>query len=321
MKLKKLTALLLLVTAMTVCALVTACKGQSATKIGTIPDITKGYYAENESASSVTINLDNYVDANGTTVTYTATSDNEDIVTVAVDGNMLTATLQGAAGNTFVTVFVYSNGKKAFSMAFAFTAKVYERVACIGDSLTYGHSWHNQSYPVYLQEALGETVEVRNFGVNGSAVTNRNESNYKLKYDTLQEYTDSLAFQPDIVVILLGSNDGYNWTGSAPTFEEEYTKLINSYLDNGAQHIVLVTSPPTLKNNAFNIQDSVLNAEVCPRQRAIAHQLGLPLVDARVAFEGMDSYESLFRPGDGVHFSVEGAQFVAQLVANTLFAL
>lgn len=322
MKLKKSTTLiLLLATFVATVAFVVACQGVSATQIEIIPDITKGYFVGNDASTIFTIDLDNYVNANGTKVTYSATIDNTDIATVEVEGSKLTVTLQGAEGNTFVTVFVYSNGKKAFSMSFALIARAYNRVACIGDSLTYGHSWHNQSYPVYLQEILGEAVEVRNFGVNGSAITNRNESNYKLKYDTLQEYTDSLAFQPDIVVILLGSNDGYNWTGSAPTFDEEYEKLINSYWNNGVQQIVILTSPPTLANNAFNIPDSVISSDVCPRQRAIAEQFGLPLVDVREAFEALDSYNTLFRTGDGVHFSVEGAEFVAQLVADMLLTL
>lgn len=322
MKLKKITTLtLLFITFVATCALVVACQTTKATQIGTIEDITKGYFAGNGDASSVTINLDDYVNANGSAVTYSAKSDNEDVATVFVQGSELTATLEGAEGKATITVAVFSDGKKSFSIDFTLTANVYRRVACIGDSLTYGHSWHNQSYPVYLQEFLGDEIEVRNFGVNGSAVTNRNESNYKLKYDTLQEYADSLEFQPDVVVIMLGSNDGFNWTGSAPTFEEEYAKLINSYLDNGVKQIVMLTSPPTLDKNAFNISNDVLKAEVCPRQRAIAEQFGLPLVDARQAFEALSSYDNLFRPGDGVHFSVEGAQFVAQLVADMLITL
>lgn len=194
----------------------------------------------------------------------------------------------------------------------------YTRVACVGDSLTYGHTWHDQSYPVYLQELLGDDVEVRNFGVNGSAVTNRSESTYTLKYDTLQEYTDSINFAPEVVVIMLGTNDGYNWTGSKPTFVEEYKKLIDSYFEAGAEQVVLLTSPPTLDGNAFNLPNGVIRDEVCPRQREVAAEYGLPLVDVRKAFEAQEDMESLFRPGDGVHFSVKGAKFVAEIVAPML---
>lgn len=47
------------------------------------------------------------------------------------------------------------------------------RVACIGDSLTWGFSlpdsWR-QSYPALLQERLGADYVVRNFGCNGASV-------------------------------------------------------------------------------------------------------------------------------------------------------
>ncbi len=304
----------------TVCVLTAAC-GNSVKKIGDIPNMTKGYFAGLESASCVTLNLEDYVKANGTEVTYTAASDNEEVATVTVEGNTLTANLVGNEGYSKITVTVNANGKKAFDLSFTLNANVYAKVACIGDSLTYGHSWNYQSYPVYLQEQLGSGVQVKNFGVNGCAVTNRNEPNYQLKYDTLKEYTNSKNFAPDIVVIMLGSNDGFNWTGSAPTFEEEYRKLIDSYIDNGAQQIVLLTSPPTLTPNAFNLPNDVIKTEVCPRQRALAEEYEFPLLDLRAVFEAHSDLESLYRPNDGVHFSVKGAQLVAELVAETVTKL
>lgn len=307
------TALLLLT-----CA---ACGNPTATKVRDISPVNKGYFPGNAEASSFTVELGDYVNTHGTSVTYDAKSADDEIATVTVEGSTLTATLQGSAGNTSITVAVNSNGKKAFDLSFTLYASVYERVACIGDSLTYGHTWHNQSYPVYLQGLLGEGVAVQNFGVNGAAVTNRSEASFKLKYDTLSQYTDSLAFAPDIVVIMLGSNDGYNWTGSAPNFETEYEKLVESYMKNGAQQVVLLTSPPTLEGNAFNLPNDTIKAEVCPRQRALAELYYLPLVDLREAFEAQTDLQSLYRPGDGVHFSVAGAELTASIVAETLFKL
>ena len=317
---KKFLCLLASVLAAVAVLVVCSSCGASAKKIGDMPDITKGYFAGFEEGSKVDIDVADYVDANGTKVTYVAKSGNTDIATVEMEGSMLTATLQGDVGSTSINITVYSDGKKAFVMSFSITANIYERVACIGDSLTYGHSWHDQSYPVYLQQLLGD-VEVKNFGVNGSAVTNRSESSFKLKYDTLQEYSDSIAFEPDIVVIMLGSNDGFNWKGSEPTFVEEYEKLIDSYFEAGAGKIVLLTSPPTLDKNAFNLPNDVINANVCPLQRELAEKYSLPLVDLRKAFEGHENMQSLFRPGDGVHFSVEGAQFVAGQVSQALAKL
>ncbi|MCH5158052.1 MAG: hypothetical protein J1F33_02530 [Clostridiales bacterium] len=298
-----------------------ACSQKTATQSGDVSPITKGYFSGLAAANSVTVNLDDYVQKNGTSVSYTASGDNDEIVGLTVNGSELTVTLNGGEGVATVTVNVNSDGKKAFTMSFSVSVFKCERVACIGDSLTYGHAWHNESYPVYLQELLGGGVEVKNFGVNGSAVTNRNESGYKLKYDTLKEYSDSIAFKPDIAVIMLGSNDGYNWNGAEPTFDAEYEKLVESYFTNGADRVVLLTAPPTLENNAFNISDDVLKTEVCPRQRQLSESLGTPLVDLREVLEALDDLGPLYRPGDGVHFSVEGAKKVASTVRDALIKL
>jgi hypothetical protein len=47
------------------------------------------------------------------------------------------------------------------------------KVACIGDSITYGHGisdWKKNSYPVILQGILGEKYHVANFGSSGACV-------------------------------------------------------------------------------------------------------------------------------------------------------
>src|SRR5437667_8516331 len=55
------------------------------------------------------------------------------------------------------------------------------RVACIGDSITFGHSIkdpdHN-SYPAQLSALLGDKWQVRNFGVNGAAALKKSTHPY-----------------------------------------------------------------------------------------------------------------------------------------------
>ena len=86
------------------------------------------------------------------------------------------------------------------------------RIACIGDSLTWGFTlldpWR-QSYPALLGEMLGPEYEVRNFGCNGASV----RFDADLPYVQTQAYRASLAWGPDIVLLMLGSNDANpsNW--------------------------------------------------------------------------------------------------------------
>lgn len=231
-----------------------------AKKIADIPDITKAYLAGLEEYSTFTVDLSEYVDANGTEVAYTATSEFPDGCKVSVEGNTLSATVC-TDGELSVNVEVSSNGKKAFDLSFIVSAYPCTRVACVGDSL---------------------------------------------------------KFEPDVVFLMLGTNDGYNWTGSASAFDAEYRKLISSYLDGGADTVILMTAPPTLEKNAFNLPNDVIRDNVCPAQRAVAEDMGLPLLDLRTLLEEQEDLTSLYRPGDGVHFSVAGATLVAQYAADAL---
>ena len=200
------------------------------------------------------------------------------------------------------------------------TANKITRVACVGDSLTYGHAWHNESYPVYLQEKLGNKYIVDNFGVNGAQITGFGGSGSQYKYADINAYTNSVKFCPDILLIMLGTNDATKWDDAKYLYEREFKKLIKSYQEIfPVSEIVLMTSPATMNNNNFGIPNDKIKEFVNPLQKKLASDLKLPLIDIREAFETKQGgYESLIRPNDGVHFSVEGAQFVAEEVAKAI---
>lgn len=75
------------------------------------------------------------------------------------------------------------------------------RVACVGDSITYGSGIENRdkTYPAILNNLLGNKYDVRNFGVSGATNLHKGDK----PYVTLQAYKDALAFNPDIIVIKL----------------------------------------------------------------------------------------------------------------------
>lgn len=104
------------------------------------------------------------------------------------------------------------------------------RVACVGNSVTYGYGLperETQAYPVLLQQMLGEQYEVRNFGHSGTTLLRRGHRPYMQQ----QEFRDALAFKPDEVVIHLGLNDTdpRNWPNYADEFVPDYLALIDSF--------------------------------------------------------------------------------------------
>ena len=80
------------------------------------------------------------------------------------------------------------------------------KVACIGDSITWGFTLLNpwkQSYPALLQDKLGGGYEVRNYGYNDASARFDADTPYVKK----RVYRESLAWHPDIVLLMLGTND------------------------------------------------------------------------------------------------------------------
>lgn len=111
------------------------------------------------------------------------------------------------------------------------------RVACIGDSITYGTGLADratQAYPARLQALLGKDYEVRNFGNPGRGVYLHTKRGAEMRgFRHMPEHKAALAWQPDIVICNLGINDNgaFLKTESAHpgTFRDDYLKLLADY--------------------------------------------------------------------------------------------
>ena len=179
------------------------------------------------------------------------------------------------------------------------------RVACIGDSITEG-----SDYPADLQLMLGTDYDVRNFGVSGSTVL----LNSDMPYMDQAAYQTSKAFQPSIVIIMLGTNDArVNTFDSIDTFLNDYRKLISGYQRlQSNPRILLVTPPPIFDNELYPYLDNTnLKQGVIPLIKQVANELDLPTIDVNMA---LGSYPEFF--GDGVHPSSEGAMLIASEISQ-----
>jgi len=154
------------------------------------------------------------------------------------------------------------------------------KVAFIGDSITEGSGLANpatESYPAKLQRLLGSGYTVGNFGVSGRTLLRKGDFPYWKE----SAYTRSREFQPDIVFLLLGTNDSkpQNWRHST-NFLTDFEDLITSYATlSSAPRIILGTPPPVFKNGAFEIRPAVIANEVAPLVRQLASQPGREVLD------------------------------------------
>lgn len=104
------------------------------------------------------------------------------------------------------------------------------KVACIGNSVTYGYGLQNRlqdCYPVKLQQLLGTRYQVKNFGHSGATLLKNGHNPY---YKT-NEFADAIAFKADIAIIHLGLNDTdpRDWPDYKENFEADYAWLIAEF--------------------------------------------------------------------------------------------
>ena len=182
-----------------------------------------------------------------------------------------------------------------------------KKVACVGDSITWGFTIVNRakySYPAVLQQLLGEGFEVRNFGHNDAAARFDAETPYVSK----KAYRDSLAWEPDIVLLMLGTNDTKPWNWNPGIFREDYLRLVQSYLSLPSHPRVVLIAPIRIFKliPVTILNPDVLEEGIRPTIRDIAAQLHLQLVDL------YDLFDSARLCRDGVHPQREGARLLAE---------
>lgn len=83
------------------------------------------------------------------------------------------------------------------------------KVACIGNSITYGYGLPDrttQSYPAQLQKMLGESYQVENFGKSGATLLNKGHRPY-MQQDEYRRAIDfgggycGYSFRPSMIQI------------------------------------------------------------------------------------------------------------------------
>ena len=201
----------------------------------------------------------------------------------------------------------------------------YSRIACVGDSLTESAP----AYPYYLEEILGTSVTIGNFGKSGASLTTytNNDSYGCYKVFGKEQYEASLEFDADLVIIMIGSNDStkvengspkYDWNEVTPVFKREYLALIPEYKAAYPDaDIVLMTSPGVIANNRLKISDDIIENNIYPLQLEVAQETGVKLIDLRAYIKGHSNKEALYRK-DKTHFNEYGARLVAEFVISEL---
>jgi len=186
------------------------------------------------------------------------------------------------------------------------------RVACVGDSITYGACVPDRTsncYPAVLGKLLGEKYEVRNFGVSGSTLLRRGDKPYWKE----KAFTEATDFAPRIVVIKLGTNDTkpQNWKHKAE-FEADARAMVRHFKELASKPKVFMALPVTVVKPNFGINEEGVR-EGIPVLMKVAKEEGAGLIDLHTAVSAPALFDK-----DGVHPNAEGARKIAETVRAAL---
>jgi lysophospholipase L1-like esterase len=178
------------------------------------------------------------------------------------------------------------------------------KVACIGNSITAG------GYPAQLGSILGKKWEVKNFGVSGTTMLRNGDAPY---YKT-KAYENAKAFQPDVVIIKLGTNDSkpQNWKYSQQ-YTTDYTTMINELNALPSKPFIILCYPVPAYSKGWSINDSILRNETIPMIDQVARANNLRVIDL---YKPLSNHQTWFP--DGIHPNNEGSAEIANVIAGKL---
>lgn len=187
------------------------------------------------------------------------------------------------------------------------------KVACIGNSITEGDGIKNKakdSYPAQMQRILGENYEVKNFGVGGRTLLRKGDFPYWQE----TAFRETKDFQPNIVIIKLGTNDvkPQNWKHSAE-FVKDYKVFIDEFQALDSKPKIYICYPVPAFEVKWGIDNQVITKELIPLINQVAAEKELEIIDLYAALDGK---KDLF--SDNIHPNKAGAKVIAETVAKKI---
>ena len=181
------------------------------------------------------------------------------------------------------------------------------KVACVGDSITASSS----RYPTHLAQLLGSGYTVKNFGHSGTTMMKAPGASY---WKTT-EFTESGAWGPKIVIIMLGTNDSKkaNWSAHGKEYKGDYLAMVRRYQRLASRpKVYVMTSPPNYTNGS-NYQPSVIKNTIVPIVKQVSQETGAGYINIFTALSG---HPELFP--DGTHPNTTASKRIASIVEGVI---
>ncbi len=183
------------------------------------------------------------------------------------------------------------------------------RVACVGDSITYGDKIDDRetrSYPAALERLAQGRLEVGNFGVNGATAIS---TFFRTWTDTLA-CRQALESAPGAVVVMLGINDLLGFRDRLDEYPGALRDVVARFQALPSKpRLFLCTLTPIAPPESAQDVNRLIRETMNPAIRAVAAETGATVIDVSAVFPNR-----LDLLPDGLHPTPAGAEIIAQAV-------
>ena len=190
------------------------------------------------------------------------------------------------------------------------------RVACIGNSITYGSGIDKrdkQGYPAQLQNMLGSGYHVRNFGLGARTMLSTGDHPYMNEY----MWKDCKDFNPNIAIIKLGTNDSKTANWNAAQYEKDMQQMIDELKALPSHPRILLGYPAKAWKEQWTIREEVITGEIIPIIDRVAKKNKLEVID----FHTPTSTSSDLFVSDMIHPNAKGAKVMAETAKTAILGL
>jgi lysophospholipase L1-like esterase len=219
--------------------------------------------------------------------------------------------------NGYVKNFKVYRTADPFSVGYAPAVLDFKKVACFGDSLTFGTG--GTPYPTQLGTMLGANWLVDNFGEGGAQLLNlkispwQNGSYVGPGINNNDKLYGWLCF-------LAGINDINNAAATADQLYAWATGVWNEAREGG-RRVIPITLLPYNNNGLWTSGKEAVRVDFNARLKAWFNARGLPYVDAATALDdGTGKLQTIYDSGDHLHLSTAGYALVASMVQTAILA-
>jgi acyl-CoA thioesterase I len=186
------------------------------------------------------------------------------------------------------------------------------KIACVGDSITEGYGLQYQSktgYPVVLDSILGPEYFVQNCGRSATNMQKKADFPYWI----CKEFSNVFAYQPDIIIIKLGTNDTkpYNW--EMERYAHDYQAMIDTFNTIASHPKIVLCLPVPVFKTKWGINDSTVVKGVIPVVESVAKTNNLPVIDL---YHGMMEQGANFP--DSIHPNEAAVKVMAGIIAEEI---